>query len=85
MRVGALRLDVARAPLAGLERLREGPGRSTSARSVAETPPTPTDACGRDFWSPLYQTGDTRFDKGRIAPPIARMAQDGDRARKSVV
>lgn len=45
---------------------------------VTDRLPGPMDAYGRDFWSPLYRTGDTRFDKGRIAPPIARMAQAGD-------
>lgn len=52
---------------------------------MTEPPPTSTDACGRDFWSPLYRAGDTRFDKGRIAPPIARMAHDGDIPRGRVL
>ena len=41
----------------------------------------PIDPYGRDFWSTLYRTGDTRFDRGRVAPAILRMAQDGDLPR----
>jgi SAM-dependent methyltransferase len=36
------------------------------------------DPYGEAFWSDLYRTGDTRFDKGRPAPPIVRMAREGD-------
>jgi hypothetical protein len=32
--------------------------------------PGELDPCGESFWSELYRTGDTRFDKGRAAPPI---------------
>jgi len=39
---------------------------------------TVTDSYGQPFWSDLYRTGDTRFDTGRIAPPLARMAAAGD-------
>ena len=52
---------------------------------MSETPHSPSDPYGRDFWSPLYRTGDTRFDKGRIAPPIARMALEGDLPRGRVL
>lgn len=45
----------------------------------------PVDPYGRDFWSTLYRTGDTRFDKGRVAPPIARMARDGDLPRGRIL
>lgn len=40
--------------------------------------PGERDPCGESFWSELYRTGDTRFDKGRAAPPIVRMAHQGD-------
>ena len=40
--------------------------------------PPQGDPYGEPFWSELYRTGDTRFDKGRPAPPIVRMAREGD-------
>lgn len=43
------------------------------------------DPYGQYFWSTLYRTGDTRFDKGRVAPPIARMARDGDLPRGRIL
>ena len=52
---------------------------------MTETPHIPSDPYGRGFWSALYRTGDTRFDKGQVAPPIARMARDGDLPRGRVL
>ncbi|HSP20089.1 MAG TPA: methyltransferase domain-containing protein [Myxococcaceae bacterium] len=52
---------------------------------MAETPPPQTEPYGADFWSALYRSGDTRFDKGRVAPPIARMARAGDIPRGRVL
>lgn len=40
--------------------------------------PGEPDPYGEAFWSGLYRTGDTRFDKGRPAPAIVRMARQGD-------
>ena len=50
-----------------------------------DTPPHPADPYGPEFWSSLYRTGDTRFDQGRIAPPISRMARDGEIPRGRVL
>jgi SAM-dependent methyltransferase len=38
--------------------------------------PQPEDVSLPSFWSTLYQTGDTGWDKGRCAPPIARLLRE---------
>lgn len=52
---------------------------------MADTPPEADAPYGQRFWSTLYRTGDTRFDKGGVAPPLARMAIDGDLPRGRVL
>ncbi len=34
-----------------------------------------------DYWESLYRAGDTGWDKGRVAPPIARLLSEGHVAK----